>query len=76
MDRPNLISFAHLLMLQRRFLWRPERSGCTVRSQILADLVYSLAPIRYHPGIVQQAQSRSAETAVSPHHNNKSTIYK
>jgi hypothetical protein len=28
---------------------------------------------RYHPGIVQQAQGRSAETAVSPHHNNQST---
>jgi hypothetical protein len=30
---------------------------------------------RYHPGIVQNAQGRSAETAVSPHHNNQSTIY-
>jgi hypothetical protein len=29
----------------------------------------------YHPGIVQQAQGRSADTAVSPHHNNQSTIY-
>jgi hypothetical protein len=29
---------------------------------------------RYHPGIVQQAQGRSAETAVSPHYNNQSTI--
>jgi hypothetical protein len=28
---------------------------------------------RYHPGIVQQAQGRSAETAVSFHHNNQST---
>jgi hypothetical protein len=24
----------------------------------------------YHPGIVQEAQGRSAEQAVSPHHNN------
>jgi len=32
-------------------------------------------PHRYHPGIVQQAQGRSSETAVSPHHNNQSTIY-
>jgi hypothetical protein len=31
---------------------------------------------RYHPGIVQQAQRRSSETAVSPHHNNlQSTIH-
>jgi hypothetical protein len=30
---------------------------------------------RNHPGIVQQAQGRSAETAVLPHHNNQSTIY-
>jgi hypothetical protein len=30
---------------------------------------------RYHPGIVQQAQGRSAETAVSPHNNNQSTVY-
>jgi hypothetical protein len=29
---------------------------------------------RYHPGIVQQAKGRSAETAVSPHHNNQSTV--
>jgi hypothetical protein len=28
---------------------------------------------RYHPGIVQQAQGRSAETAVSPHHSNECT---
>jgi hypothetical protein len=28
---------------------------------------------RYQPGIVQQAQGRSAETSVSPHHNNQST---
>jgi hypothetical protein len=40
----------------------------------LADLVYKL-PYRYHPGIVQQAQGSSAEMAVSPHHNNQSTIY-
>jgi hypothetical protein len=32
-------------------------------------------PHRYHQGIVQQAQGRSAETAVSPHHKNQSTIY-
>jgi hypothetical protein len=30
----------------------------------------------YHPGIVQQAQGRSAETAVSSHHNYQSTTYK
>jgi hypothetical protein len=33
---------------------------------------------RYHPGIVQEVQGRSAETSVSPHHNNQiytSTIY-
>jgi hypothetical protein len=29
---------------------------------------------RYRPGIVQQAQGRSAETVVSPHHNNQSTV--
>jgi hypothetical protein len=28
-----------------------------------------------HPGIVQHDPGRSAETAVSPHHNNQSTIY-
>jgi hypothetical protein len=28
---------------------------------------------RYHQGIIQQAQGRSSETAVSPHHNNQST---
>jgi hypothetical protein len=33
-------------------------------------------PHRYHPGIVRQAQGRSAETVVSPHHNNQSTIYR
>jgi hypothetical protein len=32
-------------------------------------------PHRYHPGIVQQAQGRSAMTAVSPHHNNQYTAY-
>jgi hypothetical protein len=31
---------------------------------------------RYHSGIVYQAQGYSAETAVSPHHNNQSTMYK
>jgi hypothetical protein len=30
---------------------------------------------RCQQGIVQQAQGRSAETEVSPHHNNQSTIY-
>jgi hypothetical protein len=30
---------------------------------------------RYHLGIVQQAQGRSSETVVSPHHNNQCTIY-
>jgi hypothetical protein len=30
-------------------------------------------PQRYHPWIVQHAQGRSAEMAVSPHHNNQST---
>jgi hypothetical protein len=30
---------------------------------------------RYHPGIVQPAQGRSAETAVSLHRKNKSTVY-
>jgi hypothetical protein len=34
-----------------------------------ADLVHSLSHIRYHPVIVQQAQGRSAETAVSPRYN-------
>jgi hypothetical protein len=29
---------------------------------------------RYHRGIVQQAQGRSAETAVSPHYSDQSTI--
>jgi hypothetical protein len=33
-------------------------------------------PHRYHSGIVQQAQVRSSETAVSTHHNSQSTIYK
>jgi hypothetical protein len=28
---------------------------------------------RYHPGTVQQAQGRSAETAVSPRYNKQST---
>jgi hypothetical protein len=32
-------------------------------------------PHHDHPGIVQQAQGHSAETAVSPHHNNQSMIY-
>jgi hypothetical protein len=32
-------------------------------------------PYRYHPGIVQQAQGHSSETAVSPHYNNQSTVY-
>jgi hypothetical protein len=32
-------------------------------------------PHSSYPGIVQQAQSRSAETVVSPHHNNQCTIY-
>jgi hypothetical protein len=40
----------------------------------LADIIYSLADIRY-PKIVQQAQGRSAKTVVSPHRNNQSTIY-
>jgi hypothetical protein len=31
----------------------------------LANLFYSLAHIRFQPGIVQEAQGRSAETAVS-----------
>jgi hypothetical protein len=30
---------------------------------------------RYHPGIVQEAQGRSAETAVSPHHNKQSRTF-
>jgi hypothetical protein len=34
-----------------------------------------IGPHRYHPGIVKQAQGRSAERAVSPHHNNQYTIY-
>jgi hypothetical protein len=39
-----------------------------------ADVLYQ-GPHRYHPGIVQQAQGRSYETAVSPHHTNQSTIH-
>jgi hypothetical protein len=39
----------------------------------LANLVYWLGHICFHPGIVQQAQGCSAETAVSPHHNYQST---
>jgi hypothetical protein len=41
------------------------------RSRLLAVLH------RYHPRIVQQAQGRSADTAVSTNHNhnNKSSIY-
>jgi hypothetical protein len=31
-----------------------------------------IGPHHYHPGIVQQAQGRSPETVVSPHHNNQS----
>jgi hypothetical protein len=42
----------------------------------LANLFYSLAHIRFQPGIVQEAQGRSAETAVSPHYNYQSTVYK
>jgi hypothetical protein len=42
---------------------------------VLADIVYSLAHIRYNLGIVQQAQGHSAEMAVSPHHNYQSAIY-
>jgi hypothetical protein len=57
----------------------PEVSGdgqSTLLDKLaLADLVYSLAHIHYHPGIEQQAQGRSAETAVSPHHNYQSTVY-
>jgi hypothetical protein len=41
----------------------------------IADIVYSLARIRYHPEIVQQVQGRSAGTSVSPHQNYQSTIY-
>jgi hypothetical protein len=41
-----------------------------IRSRLLTG------PHRCHPGIVQQAQGRSPETAVSPRHNNQSTIYK
>jgi hypothetical protein len=39
------------------------------RYRLLSD------PHRYHPGMVHQAQGRSSETAVSPLHNNQSTVY-
>jgi hypothetical protein len=51
------------------------------QSALLVKLGVSPIPFRlltgshcYHPGIVQQAQLRSAETAVSPHHNYQSTV--
>jgi hypothetical protein len=51
------------------------------QSALLVKLGVSPIPLRlltgshrYHPGIVQQAQLRSAETAVSPHHNYQSTV--
>jgi hypothetical protein len=52
--------------LQRCLWWRPVKLGVSpCRSRLLTG------PHHYHPGIVQQAQGRSAETAVSPHHNNQ-----
>jgi hypothetical protein len=60
----------------------PEASLVTARALWLssselavADLVYSLSHGRYLQGIVQQAEGRSAETLVSTHHNNQSTMY-
>jgi hypothetical protein len=54
----------------------PEASLVTARALwlsslelALADLIYSLAHVRYLQGIVQQAEGRSAERSVSPHHN-------
>jgi hypothetical protein len=69
MDRKIIISLAHLQLLQSslvsaRPLWLSSQELA------LADFVYSLVHIAYHPGIVQQAQDHSAKTAVSPHHNN------
>jgi hypothetical protein len=57
-------------LVRARGLWY------TGQELAVADLVYSLVHNRYHPGIVQRAQGRSAERAVSPHHNNLSTNYK
>jgi hypothetical protein len=53
------------------------QSALVVKLRVSPSLRRQLTgPHRYHPGIVQQAQGRSAETAVSPHHNNQSTMAK
>jgi hypothetical protein len=60
----------------------PEISLVTARSALEDKLgvrpsrsCLLTGPHRCHPGIVQQAQGRSAETAVSPRHNNQRIIY-
>jgi hypothetical protein len=51
------------------------QSALVVKLGVSRSLSRLPGPYRYHPGIVQQAQGRSAETAVSPHHNIQSTVY-
>jgi hypothetical protein len=58
-----------------RLWWRPESSGCQVRSYPSRSRLLT-GSHRYSPGRVQQDQGHRAETAVLPYHNNQSTIYK
>jgi hypothetical protein len=51
-----------------------RRSGLVGKLRVSPSRSRLSGPHRYYPGIVQQAQGRSSETAVSPHHNNQSTI--
>jgi hypothetical protein len=59
----------------------PEASGgsqiaLVVKFGVIRSRSHLLTgPHRCHPWIVQQAQGRSSETALSPHHNYQSTIY-
>jgi hypothetical protein len=59
---------------KRPVLATQGQSWVVTWGQQLANVIYSLAHIRYHPGIVQQAQGCSAAMVVSPHHNYQSTI--
>jgi hypothetical protein len=74
MDKQNSHFFRPSSTVPEASLSGDGQSALIVKSGVSPSRSHLLTGShRYHPGTVQQAQGRSAETAVSPHHKNQST---
>jgi hypothetical protein len=75
-DVQTKLSFPSPISYCSRGVSGDGQSGLVVRLGVCPSRSHLLrSSHRYHQRIVQQTQGRSAETAVSPHHNNQSTLY-